>query len=67
MAKAKMILHHDDPPCEKRLTPDGYCAECTFVPDMQSTCFWFYCPSCDRPLKDMRCCACGGTFERPDR
>ncbi len=65
MAKAKLVLHHDDPPCQARLDENGYCRECGLTPDMQSTCFHFYCPSCDRPLKKLRCPACGQTFERP--
>ncbi|MDO8571687.1 MAG: hypothetical protein Q7R79_03330, partial [bacterium] len=50
--EAKMILHHDDPPCTARLH-NGFCRECNFIPDMQSTCFYFYCPTCDIPLKNL--------------
>jgi len=65
MAKAKLVLHHDDPPCEVRLE-DGFCPECKFTPDMQSTCFHFYCPTCDCPLDKLKCPKCGQTFERPN-
>jgi len=64
--KAKLVLHHDDPPCEARLE-DGRCPECRYVPDMQSTCFRFYCPKCDRLLKKLKCPGCGQSFERPGR
>ena len=64
MLKAKMVLHHDDPPCAARLN-NGYCTECKFVPDMQSTCLYFYCPSCDCHLKNLKCPRCGQTFEKP--
>src|SRR3989339_80232 len=59
MAKAKKVLHHDDPPCTDRLTPCGYCRKCKLTPDMQSTCIYLYCPTCDVPLKNMRCPKCG--------
>jgi len=66
MAKAKLVLHHDDSPCTARLTPNGACPECKFIPDMQSTCFYFYCPKCDCHLGDaMQCPKCKQTFERP--
>lgn len=67
--KAKMVLHHDDPPCTARLiTRKGgrWCPKCKLHPDMQSICFYFYCPSCDVPLKNLGCPRCGKTFERPD-
>ncbi len=61
---AKMILHHDDPPCTARLN-DGFCPECRVVPDMQSTCFLYYCPVCDiQVTNDMKCTKCGETFKR---
>jgi len=66
MTKAKLVLHHDDPPCAERLERSGRCPACHLHPDMQSTCFHFYCPSCDRPLDKMKCPGCGQTFERPD-
>ncbi len=66
LAEAKLVLHHDDPPCAARLD-NGFCHECNFTPDMQSTCFYFYCPICDVPLKKMACPKCGQTFKRPDR
>lgn len=66
MEKANQVLHHDDPPCEARLERSGRCPKCEYRPDMQSTCFWFYCPSCDVPLKKMRCPSCRQAFERPD-
>lgn len=62
--KAKLVLHHDDSPCEARLV-NGFCPECKFVPDMQSTYFWYYCPSCDVPLKKLKCPQCEKIFERP--
>jgi len=61
--RAKLVLHHDDPPCVARLS-DGYCNECRYVPDMQSTCLYSYCPSCDVPLKKMKCPKCGETLEK---
>ena len=65
--EAKLVLHHDDPPCTARLEESGRCPECHFHPDMQSTCFYFYCPSCDVLLpKDLKCLKCGQTFKRPD-
>ncbi|MBI4119817.1 MAG: hypothetical protein HY456_03165 [Parcubacteria group bacterium] len=60
---AEMVLHHDDPPCTERLD-NGFCRKCGFVPDMQSTCFYFYCPACKIRLTDMRCPKCKKTFER---
>lgn len=64
--KAKMVLHHDDPPCTERLDNDGYCAKCKFIPDMQSKCFYFYCPTCDVMLENLKCKNCGYTFENPN-
>ena len=34
--KPKYIAYHDDPPCNVRLNPDGFCPACGFYPDMQS-------------------------------
>ncbi|MFA5133851.1 MAG: hypothetical protein WC459_03565 [Patescibacteria group bacterium] len=65
MAKAKMVLHHDDPPCAARLN-NGYCPKCKLQPDMQSTSFLPHCPSCDCPLKNLKCPRCGQKFEKPD-
>jgi len=64
-AKAILVLHHDDPPCTARLNPDGYCPECRYHPDMQSKCFYYYCPNCQIPLKDMACPVCQQTYEKP--
>ena len=64
MSKVKMVLHHDDPPCTARLV-NGFCLLCNLTPDMQSTCFYFYCPSCDVPLKHLQCPKCRKTFESP--
>jgi hypothetical protein len=61
--KAEMVLHHDDPPCDARLV-DGYCPPCGFTPDMQSTAFHYYCPTCHTPLKKMKCRVCKKTFEK---
>ncbi|MFH0891252.1 MAG: hypothetical protein V1867_00560 [Candidatus Falkowbacteria bacterium] len=63
MAKAKMVPHHDDPPCTDRLSPCGYCHKCGLTPDMQSTCLYPYCPDCDTPLKNMRCPKCKTIYE----
>lgn len=60
--KPKLVLHHDDPPCEERLEPDGHCEKCKIHPDMQSTCLWSYCPTCDVPLKKMKCPQCKRKF-----
>jgi len=66
MTKAKLVLHHDDPPCEARLCR-GHCPACDLTPDMQSTCLYLYCPTCDVSLEEgMKCPKCGQTFERPD-
>ncbi len=63
--KAKTVLHHDDPPCTARLD-NGFCRECGLTPDTQSICFYFYCPSCDCPLANLKCPKCKRTFKRPD-
>lgn len=65
--EAKLVLHHDDPPCSARLLDDGLCIKCNFHPDMQSTCFYFYCPLCDVPLKinKLKCPKCGQIFKSP--
>lgn len=68
-AKAKMVLHHDDPPCTARLTThEGgrWCPKCKLHPDMQSTCFYFYCPHCDVRLKKIKCPRCGQVFKSPN-
>jgi hypothetical protein len=62
--KAKLVLHHDDS-CTARLE-QGFCFKCGFVPDMQSTCFYYYCPVCDQLLEQMCCPKCGQTFEDPE-
>jgi len=62
MKKAKLVLHHDDPPCYERLNSDGSCPVCKLHPDMQSTALHYYCPRCDLPLKDRRCPACGRIY-----
>ena len=62
--EAKLILHHDDPPCNLRLV-NGYCVVCKYVPDMQSTCLYCYCPSCDTKLVSMICPTCLTKFENP--
>lgn len=62
--KAKMVLHHDDPPCTARLD-NGFCAKCKLTPDMQSTCLYFYCPHCDIRLKKLKCPQCGQVFKSP--
>lgn len=64
MKKAKLVLHHDDPPCYERLDNNGFCVKCILTPDMQSTCFYFYCPACDCPLQKLKCPKCKQTFER---
>jgi len=67
MPKAKLVLHHDDPPCAERLDKDGSCPTCRFIPDMQSTALLLYCPACDVPLKKgLKCPRCGQTFKSPD-
>jgi hypothetical protein len=60
--KAKLELHHDDYPCTNKL--DGnFCHECQLTPDMQSTCFYYYCPKCNVKLKHMEYPLCNETFE----
>ncbi len=61
--KAEWIMHHDDSPCTARLE-NGYCPKCRFVPDMQSTCFYFYCPDCKVQLNKITCPQCEKTFKR---
>jgi len=61
---AKKVFHHDDPPCNARLV-DRYCPECKFHPDIQSLCIYYYCPSCDVPLVNLKCDKCQHSFEIP--
>ena len=56
------FLHHDDPPCEARLDEDGFCSACKLHPDMQSKCFYPYCPGCGCKLEKMKCPECGCSF-----
>ncbi|OGF28215.1 hypothetical protein A2303_00245 [Candidatus Falkowbacteria bacterium RIFOXYB2_FULL_47_14] len=63
MAKAKKVLHHDDPPCTARLSPCGHCRKCGITPDMQSTCIYMYCPACDVPLENKQCPKCKTNYE----
>jgi len=58
LEKAAWVLHHDDSPCYDRLDNNGLCCKCGYHPDMQSTCFHPYCPSCDEELKEMQCPNC---------
>lgn len=62
LKRPKLVLHHDDPPCQERLV-NGYCIKCKLTPDMQSTCLWSYCPLCDVPLKNMKCPKCKKMFK----
>ncbi len=62
---AKMVLHHDDPPCSVRLDSSGFCKVCKLVPDMQSTCFYFYCQFCNCTLKNLKCQKCRRVFVCP--
>lgn len=52
--EAKLVMHHDDPPCEARLELDGRCPECKLHPDMQSTCFYYYCLHSPAEEHDLR-------------
>jgi HAD superfamily hydrolase (TIGR01509 family) len=63
--KSKFIAHHDDPPCEHRLSPDGFCEKCQLYPDTQSKSLWYYCPTCDVPLEKMACPMCKWVLEKP--
>ncbi|HBM45941.1 MAG: hypothetical protein UT05_C0001G0082 [Parcubacteria group bacterium GW2011_GWF2_38_76] len=63
MKKAKMVAHHDDPPCREKLEDDHYCPKCKLYPDSQSICFHSYCPDCEVPLKEMRCPKCKKKFK----
>ena len=58
-----LIWHHNDPPCTARLI-NGYCPECKFTPDMQSTCFHYYCLTCNVPLINLACPKCGQAFKK---
>jgi len=63
--EAKLVAHHDDPPCTVRLVNDS-CPKCNVTPDLQSVALYLYCPLCDLPLKDsLECPKCGQTFKRP--
>lgn len=64
--KAKLVLHHDDPPCHKRLDEKAHCDACNVTPDTQSTALYQYCPACDVLLRDMKCPLCEQTFEPAD-
>ncbi len=64
--KAKMVLHHDDPPCEAKLF-HGYCQECNITPDTQSTALYPYCTKCDCKLADLKCPQCNKVFLNPSR
>lgn len=61
--KAVPVLHHDDPPCTKRLI-SGHCYSCGLTPDMQSTAIYYYCPKCNVKLRGMRCPKCEKSFEK---
>ncbi len=65
--RAKWVITHDDGRCAdgQRNTPlvEGKCLVCGFIPDTQSTCFIFHCPTHDVQLdKDNKCSVCGNTF-----
>ncbi len=64
MQEAKLVAHHDDPPCEHRLV-NGYCPVCKLYPDTQSKALWYYCPDCNVPLCKLHCPDCGKRFVRP--
>lgn len=63
--RAIFVVHHDDPPCEARLTRRGYCEACKLYPDTQSKQLWYYCPDCDVPLREMSCPDCGTAYDKP--
>jgi len=67
--EAKLVFHHDDPPCEARLEvqDDGsrWCPACKLHPDTQSVCLMFYCPTCDAKLRDLQCPQCVRSFANP--
>jgi len=65
MIKAKMVLHHDDPPCTARLDENGYCPKCNLTPDIQNTRLYPYCPTCNLSLKEMKCPNCKWMFRNP--
>ena len=67
--KIKMVAHHNDPPCTARLINRNggrWCPECKLHPDTQSRCLYSYCPSCDVPLKELKCPSCKQTFQKPN-
>ena len=64
--KPKLVAHHDDSPCCKRLNPDGFCPECNLYSDTQSKSLWYYCPTCDLELENMICSGCKWVFIRPN-
>lgn len=63
--KAKLVSHHDDPPCTERLEPSGLCGKCGYHPDMQSLALWYYCPTCDVPLASLSCKLCKTQYDKP--
>ncbi|MEK9186373.1 MAG: hypothetical protein AAB885_02175 [Patescibacteria group bacterium] len=65
IVKLKMVVHHDDPPCYERLDSNG-CPKCKVYPDSQSIRLYSYCPSCDVPLKELKCPSCKQTFQKPN-
>lgn len=67
MAEAKLVLHHDDPPCAARLESYGFCPKCNCHPDTQSTATYCYCPVCDVKLEYLRCPLCRKIFEMPGK
>lgn len=65
MTKAKVVTHHDDPPCYRRLNDDGFCQNCCLFPDTQSISLYAYCPLCDCQLNNLTCPICKESFENP--
>jgi hypothetical protein len=70
--RAAFVLTHDDGACQPGvyntplITKDGgrYCPVCKIHPDMQSTCFVYYCPNDMIPLKGDTCPKCKNKFIR---
>ncbi len=68
LPQAKWVLTHDDGKCANgqvnTVLENGYCPVCKYVPDMQSTCFIFHCPTHNVELgKDKKCPTCRTEFD----
>lgn len=63
---AIMVRHHDKPACKARLDDKGFCPECKVYPNPQNIRSVPYCPTCVRPLSNLKCPRCKQTFDAPN-